>query len=113
VVAFQPHRYTRTRDLMAEFGAALAPADEVVLTDIYAAGEDRLPGVTIEALAAAVDAARPHPTRVVPALGDLPAAVADIARRGDLVITLGAGSIGGLADLLLTELRRRHPGEAG
>jgi UDP-N-acetylmuramate--alanine ligase len=108
VVAFQPHRYTRTRDLMSEFGSALAPADEVVLTDIYAAGEDRLPGVTIEALAAAVDAARPRPARIVPVLADLPAAVADIARRGDLVITLGAGSIGGTADALLTELRRRH-----
>jgi UDP-N-acetylmuramate--alanine ligase len=112
VVAFQPHRYTRTRDLMREFGAALAPADEVVLTDIYAAGEDRLPGVTIAALAAAVDAARPRSVRVVPALADMPAAIADIARRGDLVITLGAGSIGGLADALIAELRRRHPEEA-
>ena len=111
VVAFQPHRYTRTRDLMTEFGAALAPADEVVLTDIYAAGEDRVPGVTIEALAAAVNAARSRPAHVVPALGDVPAAVAALARRGDLVITLGAGSIGGLADALLAELRRRHPGE--
>ena len=55
VVAFQPHRYTRTRDLMNEFGAALAPADEVVLTAIYAASEEPIPGVTIEALASAVN----------------------------------------------------------
>src|SRR4029078_10888799 len=46
VVAFQPHRYTRTRDLMREFGLALGGADEVVLTDIYAASEDPIPGVT-------------------------------------------------------------------
>ena len=66
MVAFQPHRYTRTRDLMAEFGAALAAADEVVLTGIYAASEDPIPGVTIEALAAAVNQGRPTPVQVVP-----------------------------------------------
>jgi UDP-N-acetylmuramate--alanine ligase len=54
IVGFQPHRYTRTRDLMREFALALAGADEVVLTDIYAASEDPLPGITLEALAAAI-----------------------------------------------------------
>jgi UDP-N-acetylmuramate--alanine ligase len=113
VVAFQPHRYTRTRDLMAEFGAALAAADEVVLTDIYAAGEEPIAGITIEALAAAVNAARPTPVRVVPTLDRMPGAVADLARSGDLVLTLGAGSIGGLATTLIVELERRHgPREA-
>ncbi len=97
VVAFQPHRYTRTRDLMAEFGTALATADEVVLTDIYAASEDPIPGVTIEALAAAVNGSRTTPVHVVPRLEQMAAAVADLARAGDLVLTLGAGSIGGLA----------------
>jgi UDP-N-acetylmuramate--alanine ligase len=60
VVAFQPHRYTRTRDLMDEFGAALATADEVVLTGIYAASEEPLPGITIEALAGTVNRAGRH-----------------------------------------------------
>ena len=60
VVAFQPHRYTRTRDLMNEFGVALAAADEVVLTAIYAASEEPIPGVTIEALSAAINAVRPR-----------------------------------------------------
>ncbi len=108
VVAFQPHRYTRTRDLMNEFGAALAAADEVVLTSIYAASEDPIPGITIEALAAVVNKGRSTPVHVVPKLEDVAARVADIARPGDLVITLGAGSIGGLATALVEELQRRN-----
>jgi UDP-N-acetylmuramate--alanine ligase len=107
VVAFQPHRYTRTRDLMTEFGAALAPADEVVLTGIYAASEDPIPGITVEALAAVVNKGRSTPVHVVPRLEEVAARVADIARSGDLVITLGAGSIGGLATALVDELQRR------
>jgi UDP-N-acetylmuramate--alanine ligase len=108
VVAFQPHRYTRTRDLMHEFGVALAAADEVVLTGIYAASEEPIPGVTLEALAAAVNSERSTPVHLVPALDDMAGRVADLARPGDLVITLGAGSIGGLATQLVDELRRRH-----
>jgi len=108
VVAFQPHRYTRTRDLMSEFGAALAAADEVVLTSIYAASEDPIPGITIEALAAAVNMVRSAPVHLVPKLDEVASRVADIAKPGDLVITLGAGSIGGLAATLVEELRRRH-----
>ena len=110
VVAFQPHRYTRTRDLMNEFGAALSPADEVVLTGIYAASEDPIPGVTIEALAAAVNKGRATPVHVIPALDEMAARVADLARPGDLVITLGAGSISALAGNLVAELERRHGG---
>jgi UDP-N-acetylmuramate--alanine ligase len=107
VVAFQPHRYTRTRDLMTEFGAALAPADEVVLTGIYAASEEPIPGVTVDALAGVINKGRSAPVHVVPRLEEVAARVADIARPGDLVITLGAGSIGGLATALVDELQRR------
>ena len=110
VVAFQPHRYTRTRDLMREFGAALGGADEVVLTGIYAASEDPIPGVTIEALAAAVNEGRSTPVHLVARLDDVAGKVADIARPGDLVITLGAGSIAALAGHLVAELERRHGG---
>jgi UDP-N-acetylmuramate--alanine ligase len=113
VVAFQPHRYTRTRDLMVEFGVALAEANEVVLTDIYAASEDPIPGVTIEALAAAVNQVRPTPVHVVPKLADLAGRVADLARPGDLVITLGAGSISTLAATLVAELERRYSSKEG
>jgi UDP-N-acetylmuramate--alanine ligase len=110
VVAFQPHRYTRTRDLMNEFGAALATADEVVLTSIYAASEEAIPGVTIEALAASVNNSRSTPVHVVAKLEDMASRVADLARPGDLVITLGAGSISSLAGSLVAELERRHGG---
>ncbi|MEZ5286056.1 MAG: UDP-N-acetylmuramate--L-alanine ligase [Vicinamibacterales bacterium] len=110
IVVFQPHRYSRTRDLLAEFGRALADPDEVVLTDIYAAGEEPVPGVTLDVLAAAVDAQRSRPSLVVPALTDLPAAVAGIAREGDLVLTLGAGSIGGVAPRLVAALEARVAG---
>jgi UDP-N-acetylmuramate--alanine ligase len=113
VVAFQPHRYTRTRDLMREFGLALAGADEVVLTDIYAASEDPLPGITVEALAAAANTSRAIPVRVVANVTDVPEAIAGLARPGDLVITLGAGSIGSVATRVLEAVRQRHaPGSA-
>jgi UDP-N-acetylmuramate--alanine ligase len=108
VVAFQPHRYTRTRDLMKEFGAALSTADEVVLTSIYPASEEPIPGITSEALASIVNQSRSTPVHLVPRLDDMAARVADIARPGDLIITLGAGSIGGLAAALVEELQRRH-----
>jgi UDP-N-acetylmuramate--alanine ligase len=105
VVVFQPHRYSRTSQLMPEFGAALNGADEVVLTDIYSAGEAPIPGVTVEALADAVRATGPVPLHVVKTIDELPRAVATIARSGDLVITLGAGSIGTVGDRILAELR--------
>jgi len=81
-----------------------------VLTSIYAASEEPIPGVTIEALAAAVNTGRSTPVHVVPRLDDMAAHVADLARPGDLVITLGAGSIGSLAGSLVAELERRHGG---
>jgi UDP-N-acetylmuramate--alanine ligase len=96
VCVFQPHRYTRTAQLLHEFGPALALADEVVLTDIYAAGEDPMPGVTIERLADEVQRAQGGRVHIVKALADVPAAVAGLAAPGDLVLTMGAGSIGTL-----------------
>ncbi len=104
LVVFQPHRFSRTSALMQQFGPALASADRIVLTDIYGAGEDPIPGVTIEALASAVRAATSVPVEVVPRLDDVPATVTKTALRGDVVITLGAGSIGALADRLVAEL---------
>jgi UDP-N-acetylmuramate--alanine ligase len=104
IVAFQPHRYTRTEQLRDAFGPALAKADAIVLTDIYPAGEPPIAGVTLAWLAAAVEAAAPGRVHVVPGLTEVPAAVARLARAGDLVLTLGAGSIGALAPLILQEL---------
>ena len=104
MVVFQPHRYTRTRDLLGEFGAALSAADEVVLTDIYAAGEAPIAGITADSVADSVRAAGDCPVHVVRDVADLPARVAGIAKPGDLVITLGAGSIGAVGDRILAAL---------
>jgi len=112
IVAFQPHRYSRTARLMDRFGPALAQADELVLAGIYAAGEDPIPGVTIEALAETMRpqlAGRLHLART---LDDVVAAVASLARPGDAVITLGAGSIGTVGPKVLAALGGREGGRA-
>ena len=107
LVVFQPHRYTRTQQLMGEFAVALRAADQIVLTDIYPAGEAPIAGVNIEALAGEVSAIAPERVTVVKAIDALPEHVASIARSGDLVITLGAGSIGAVGDRILAALRAR------
>ena len=109
VVAFQPHRFTRTASLMEAFGPALAAADHVVLTDIYAAGEDPIPGVTLDALAAAVRRGVAAPVDVAPRLDDVVAAIVRASKTGDVVITLGAGSIGTIPDRLIAALQRGRP----
>jgi UDP-N-acetylmuramate--alanine ligase len=109
VCVFQPHRYTRTAHLLAEFGPALALADQIVLTDIYPAGEEPIPDVTIERLAEIVERSAPGRVRVVKALADLPAEVASLARAGDMVITLGAGSINTVGPRILEEIRACRP----
>jgi UDP-N-acetylmuramate--alanine ligase len=105
IVAFQPHRYTRTAALLDDFGPALAQADHVVLTDIYSAGEDPIPGATLDALAAAVRRHVVAPVDVALRLDEVIPIVKRIARSGDVVITLGAGSIGTLAERLVEALR--------
>ena len=110
VVAFQPHRYTRTQQLMDAFGPALREADEIVLTDIYAASEEPIAGVTIEALASAVRAGSGRPVRVAKQLDQVIPAILEIARPGDAVLTLGAGSIGSLPVQLVEALKKRREG---
>jgi UDP-N-acetylmuramate--alanine ligase len=104
VVVFQPHRYSRTRDLLDAFGEALSAADEIVLTDIYPAGEAPIAGITIETVEERVRKSG-RPVHLVKGLDDVPAAVANIAQPNDLVITLGAGSIGTLPDRILAAIR--------
>jgi UDP-N-acetylmuramate--alanine ligase len=92
VVAFQPHRYSRTLAFAEAFGQALGRADEVVVMEVYAAGEDAVPGATGATVAAAVPL---PPGRVLfePSWSAVPAALAARARPGDLVLTLGAGDV--------------------
>jgi UDP-N-acetylmuramate--alanine ligase len=93
VAAFQPHRYSRTRALLDEFGTAFFEADAVLVTDIYAAGEQPIQGVDG---AAVVESLRSHGQKDVHLVGrveDLPEAMKRLTRSGDLLITFGAGSI--------------------
>jgi len=110
VVAFQPHRYTRTQLLMPEFGTALAEADEIVLTDIYAASEDPIPGVTVDVLAEVVRRRSGKPVRVVSAIDDLVPELMKTVKAGDAVLTLGAGSIGSIPKRLIDALKKREAG---
>ena len=104
VVVFQPHRYTRTRDLFADFCTAFYQADVLVVTDIYPAGETPIAGVTAQALAAAI---REHGHRDATYAESREAAVervAKTARPGDMVITLGAGDVWKVGAALLERL---------
>ena len=99
-VLFQPHRYTRTRDLMPEFAAAFGDADSVQILDIYAASEEPIPGITAEALARQISHAEyaasiPHAVEILAAR----------AQPGDVLLTLGAGNVSQIAPLLLEALR--------
>jgi UDP-N-acetylmuramate--alanine ligase len=107
IVVFQPHRYTRTAHLLGEFATAFHDADRLWLTEIYAAGEEKIPGVDGRALAEAIRAHGQRDVHFVADLGEIPGVVAPELRPGDLVITLGAGSISGLAPQLLEALEAR------
>jgi UDP-N-acetylmuramate--alanine ligase len=96
VLAFQPHRYSRTRDCFADFVEVLGRFDALLLTDVYAAGELPIAGADGRSLADAIARGGALVPRFVPAVADLPAALDQIARDGDVVLTLGAGSIGGV-----------------
>jgi UDP-N-acetylmuramate--alanine ligase len=100
VCAFQPHRYTRTRDLMGEFATAFNDADALVLTDIYAAGEDPIPGISGARLHEAVKACG-HRDAAFVERSELAARLRDKVRDGDLVLTLGAGDITHVGEDLL------------
>ena len=114
IAVVQPHRFTRLRDLFEEFCTCFNDADAVLVADVYAAGETPIEGIDRDAL---VDGIRSHGHRLVMPLPDsdsLPAIVNDMARPGDLVVCLGAGSISTWANALpaqLTRLRYADEGE--
>ncbi len=93
VLAFQPHRYTRTRDCFEDFVRVLGSADAVLLTDVYAAGEQPLVAADGRALARALRVAGRVEPVFIQDVGELPQAVLDFARDGDVVVVMGAGSI--------------------
>jgi UDP-N-acetylmuramate--alanine ligase len=93
VVLFQPHRYTRTRDLMEEFARSFYDADVLLITDIYPANEEPIEGITSAALAQMVERFGHRHVEYVGPLASAPARLKEIARAGDLVLTLGAGNV--------------------
>jgi UDP-N-acetylmuramate--alanine ligase len=107
VVAFQPHRYTRTRDLFDDFCAVLSTADALVLTEVYAAGEARIAHHDGRALARGVRERGAVSPVFVKGVAEVPAALTALAQDGDLVLTLGAGDIGTLPALLARPARRK------
>ena len=104
VVVFQPHRYTRTRDLFNDFVTAFNDADTLILTDIYPAGEEAIEGITGERLFEEVERHGHRDVSFVPDRNNLPAFLHDKARAGDMVITMGAGNIWEAGSLFLDEL---------
>ena len=106
VVAFQSHRYTRTSIFALDFGRALGLADEVVVLEVYSAGEQPIPGASGAVIAAAV----PLPADRVhfePSWAQVPRVVVERARTGDVVLTMGAGDVGLLAPQIVEMLRER------
>jgi UDP-N-acetylmuramate--alanine ligase len=100
-VVFQPHRYTRTKDLLDEFTGAFKDADTVIVLPIYAASEEPIPGVTAEHLASRIQGPTVH---YAPEFTDAVRLVAAEVREGDLILTLGAGSVSHLAPQILAAL---------
>jgi UDP-N-acetylmuramate--alanine ligase len=102
VAVFQPHRFSRTAALAAQFGSAFADADVLVVTDVYSAGERAVPGVSGRLVADAVAAQDPRlPVTYAPGWEELRQTVASVLRPGDLCLTLGAGDLTALPDDLL------------
>jgi UDP-N-acetylmuramate--alanine ligase len=113
VVAFQPHRYTRTHDLKKEFTTSFNDADVLFVSSVYAAGEEPIPGATGDALAEAIRAHGHRDVTYVDKRVDLPAAIAPRLREGDIVLTLGAGDITQVGPDLLALLGKTGVAKGG
>src|SRR5690606_25665906 len=109
VVAFQPHRYTRTRDLLDDFAAVLSSADAVLRTDVYPAGEQPIAAADATALARAIRARG----AIAPVLAgpgrELPSVLADVLADGGLLLVMGAGDIGAVAAALAEQGIKGEP----
>ncbi|QHS10261.1 UDP-N-acetylmuramate--L-alanine ligase [Sinimarinibacterium sp. NLF-5-8] len=104
VVVFQPHRYTRTRDLFDDFCAVLAEVDVLLLADVYAAGEAPIEGATSRALARGIRArGQVEPVLLPNGLAEVPELLERIAEDGDVLLTLGAGDVGSLPAKLVAQ----------
>jgi UDP-N-acetylmuramate--alanine ligase len=107
-IVFQPHRYTRTRDLMDDFTTAFADADSLFVLDIYAASESPIEGISGELLARAVAEKGGRGGEYVNSFASAAASVAAAAQPGDMILTLGAGSVSQLGPMILEKLKERQ-----
>jgi UDP-N-acetylmuramate--alanine ligase len=107
LLAFQPHRYTRTRDCFEDFVKVLGQSDAVLLADVYAAGEAPIPVADGRALAHALRVAGKVDLLFVDDIRAMPQAIAEQARDGDVVIAMGAGSMGNVSALVVDLLKER------
>jgi len=105
VLAFQPHRYTRTRDVFEDFVRVLSSVDVLLLAEVYAAGEAPIVAADGRALARAVRVAGKVEPIFVEQIADMAQAILDVARSGDVVVTMGAGSIGTVPGALAPKAR--------
>jgi UDP-N-acetylmuramate--alanine ligase len=112
VVLFQPHRYSRTHDLMEEFARSFNNADSLFITDIYAASEDPIEGVTAEALTEAIKRFGHKDVRHIGRVEDAAPLLRDHVQPGDLVLTLGAGTVSRVSEQLIGLLRDRSEAKA-
>jgi UDP-N-acetylmuramate--alanine ligase len=108
VVLFQPHRYTRTHDLMQEFARSFNNADALFITDIYAASEDPIEGVDSESLTNAIKRFGHKEANYIGPLENAPTMLRDYVQPGDLVITLGAGTVNRVCEQLLELLQAQQ-----
>jgi UDP-N-acetylmuramate--alanine ligase len=106
-VIFQPHRYTRTRDLMEEFATAFEDADSLYLLDIYPASEPPIEGVTTEALARRITERSGKPTYYAKSFQVAAIMASTAAKPGDMILTLGAGNVSQLGPQILERLSTR------
>jgi UDP-N-acetylmuramate--alanine ligase len=107
-VIFQPHRYTRTRDLMGEFTTAFADADSLFVLDIYAASEKPIEGITGEILAQRIREKSGNHAQYANSSADAVNAAAEAAHHGDMILTLGAGSVSQFGPMILDKLKERE-----
>lgn len=111
VLAFQPHRYTRTRDLLDDFARVLANVDALIVTEVYAAGEAPIAGADAKSICRAVRSHGRVEPLYIERVDDLPRTLIQIARDGDVIVTMGAGSIGTMAAELPNALTNVQPAE--
>jgi UDP-N-acetylmuramate--alanine ligase len=108
VLAFQPHRYTRTRDLIDDFGKVLSAADALLVTEVYAAGEAPIAGADGRAICRAVRSRGQVEPVFVEKVEDLASALTDVMRANDVIVTMGAGHISAISHALPGQLARRR-----